>query len=181
MATQAKFMPTTLYRCYSKDTDGQEVLLYIGITSTRMTRLAQHTQNSYWWTHTTHVTIEHFNTREAAQAAEIQAIKTELPIYNVAHAIDRLHTAWSCEMCGERIVRNTGAIVHRPVQHQDWAVYHDKCDPYGSTTYRIRCESVDNYVTWLRVAMSLPAWVDEELAEAFEDCMVRTPKASWWI
>jgi predicted GIY-YIG superfamily endonuclease len=70
--------PTTLYRFF--DARGQ--LLYVGITSDLPTRLRTHNRLQNWWRDVVRTTLEHFESREAARAAELRAIRDELPRYN---------------------------------------------------------------------------------------------------
>jgi hypothetical protein len=72
--------PTTLYRFFG---DGRR-LLYVGITSTGLARWAQHARDKGWWTQVTYVEVRHFDTREEAEEAEITAIRSEDPAYNIA-------------------------------------------------------------------------------------------------
>lgn len=70
-----------LYRCYSVNGD----LLYIGISASAIARLAQHAEASHWFNEIARVDIEPFNTREEAEAAELEAIGTEDPLFNIRH------------------------------------------------------------------------------------------------
>jgi len=72
---------TSLYRHFSKD----DSLLYIGISLSALNRLGQHSSNSHWYTKISKVTIEHFDTRTAAMAAEREAIILEKPAHNIQH------------------------------------------------------------------------------------------------
>ena len=72
---------TTLYRLF--DASGR--LLYVGITSRNpIDRLRAHSRTRWWWEQAVSVRLEHFHSREEAQAAESAAIKDEHPAYNVA-------------------------------------------------------------------------------------------------
>jgi predicted GIY-YIG superfamily endonuclease len=73
-------LPTGLYRHF--DADG--LLLYVGISSKPPQRLAEHARGSDWAKAIARVTIEWFETREAALAAEANAIRDEAPIFNLA-------------------------------------------------------------------------------------------------
>lgn len=74
-------MRTTLYRFF----DVQDRLLYVGIAGRPAERAHQHSKEKEWWLEVTRSTYEHFTTREAAAAAEVAAIVTEHPLYNVVH------------------------------------------------------------------------------------------------
>jgi predicted GIY-YIG superfamily endonuclease len=69
---------TALYRLYSDA--GQ--LLYVGISSDPDVRFRKHSYWQIWWHHVARAEIEWLWTREAASAAEDEAIKFERPLYN---------------------------------------------------------------------------------------------------
>jgi len=73
-------MSCDLYRLY--DVKGQ--LLYVGISWSAMSRLAQHKNEKRWWKTVARVDIEHFATRKQAIQAESAAIKNEQPVHNIA-------------------------------------------------------------------------------------------------
>lgn len=73
-------MTTTLYRFY----DAKDRLLYVGISKAPLARLDQHRHDKPWWTDVARMTLEHHATREAASRAEIAAIRSESPMYNVS-------------------------------------------------------------------------------------------------
>lgn len=71
---------TILYRYY----DNQDQLLYVGITNDQSKRFSQHKVKEWMqFIHT--ATFEHFENRKDAEFAEINAIKKELPLYNISH------------------------------------------------------------------------------------------------
>lgn len=71
---------TALYRLYDADED----LLYIGISETPEKRWVSHADTKSWWPQVAATSVEWFETRELAQAAEAKAIATERTPYNVA-------------------------------------------------------------------------------------------------
>lgn len=73
---------TALYRFFAVD----DVLLYVGVTSSLGTRWSSHATSKPWWPEVHHQTVEWFDTRDAALAAEKAAIKAESPRYNERHA-----------------------------------------------------------------------------------------------
>lgn len=77
--------PTDLYRHF--DADG--ALLYVGISLSALGRLQAHKSGSHWSSKIASVTIESFATREEALRAEKEAIRTERPRFNIAHARER--------------------------------------------------------------------------------------------
>lgn len=74
--------PTQLYRHF--DSEGR--LLYVGISLSAITRLAQHRSASHWSRAIASVRIECFDTRREALAAEAKAILEERPLHNIAGA-----------------------------------------------------------------------------------------------
>jgi hypothetical protein len=81
---------TELYRHF--DVDGR--LLYVGISRSSKVRLSRH-RRSHWFGEIVRIEIERYPTRQAAEAAEIAAIRLEKPLYNVVHTrgtlIDRYY------------------------------------------------------------------------------------------
>jgi predicted GIY-YIG superfamily endonuclease len=73
--------PTTLYRFH----DAAGELLYVGITAQGRGRWYQHQGDKDWWSHVAKATVEHFPNREAAAAAEVEAIRAEKPLHNIKH------------------------------------------------------------------------------------------------
>lgn len=78
-------MSTTLYR--AKSDLGE--LLYVGITAAGLARFREHAEQKPWWQDVAVVELEHHDTREAAAAAEVEAIRTECPRYNIIHGRHR--------------------------------------------------------------------------------------------
>jgi predicted GIY-YIG superfamily endonuclease len=73
-------LPTSLYRLYGTHTRP----LYIGITSDLKVRFATHAALKTWWPEVTRKTVELYAERDVAAAAELEAIKTERPVHNIA-------------------------------------------------------------------------------------------------
>jgi predicted GIY-YIG superfamily endonuclease len=73
-----KKKPTALYRAYS----ATDELLYVGVSISVMARLSQHKSSADWFDGTSRIDVEWYPTKREALAAEMQAIKTEYPIYN---------------------------------------------------------------------------------------------------
>jgi len=73
---------TTLYRMFAADGG----LLYVGISSRAAMRWEQHRGEKPWWSEVARITVEHFADRAAALAAELAAIRSEGPLYNIAGA-----------------------------------------------------------------------------------------------
>lgn len=73
--------PTAVYRFY----DAAGSLLYVGATRIPQRRWSQHASRQSWWTDVARKTIRWHQTKEAALAAEKEAIRTEHPRYNIIH------------------------------------------------------------------------------------------------
>ncbi len=71
---------TALYRHFNAD----GALLYVGISASLLARQASHMLRSHWSRHIATITIERFQTREAALEAEAAAIVAEKPRHNKA-------------------------------------------------------------------------------------------------
>ncbi|GAA4987280.1 GIY-YIG nuclease family protein [Actinopolymorpha pittospori] len=81
--------PNALYRFF--DEDG--ALLYVGITASLPRRLGEHAAEKPWWTSLRRITVDHYDSRAAAIAAETEAIRTERPAWNIREAEPRATTA----------------------------------------------------------------------------------------
>lgn len=73
---------TSLYRYY----DFAGVLLYVGITKDPAMRDAQHAKSSPWHALTSRRSVEWFDGRAEADAAERNAIRDEAPLFNTMHS-----------------------------------------------------------------------------------------------
>jgi excisionase family DNA binding protein len=69
----------TLYRFY----DAEGVLLYVGLTTQGGTRWLTHAKEKSWWLEVATIKVEHLDSLEELVAAELAAIRTEGPRYNV--------------------------------------------------------------------------------------------------
>jgi predicted GIY-YIG superfamily endonuclease len=74
-------MTTALYRPY----DAEQRLLYVGITDDFAGRQAAHRRGSTWAEFACRVKVDWFPSRNAAEQAEIEAIKVEQPVFNDQH------------------------------------------------------------------------------------------------
>lgn len=70
-----------VYRHWSTDD-----LLYIGVSSAFLARQRDHCRQSHWWKDITRITVEYHPDRTAAEAAELAAILSERPAWNIAGA-----------------------------------------------------------------------------------------------
>lgn len=77
--TQHLQLPTFLYRVF----DRQGQLLYVGITSNIGSRISQHSLTKEWWVEVDRVHVEMFESRQLARSAELAAIRSEQPIWNI--------------------------------------------------------------------------------------------------
>lgn len=71
-----------------RNADGE--LLYIGVSIAVIQRVAQHKVCKGWFYEISHIDIEHFDCLGDAESAEIEAIKSEKPKYNIAHMQDEI-------------------------------------------------------------------------------------------
>jgi hypothetical protein len=82
IGTSAIVDRTALYRFF----DSAGALLYVGITASPSTRFTLHSKKSPWWKYVDHArtAVEYHETRILAAAAELAAIKSEGPKWNIA-------------------------------------------------------------------------------------------------
>lgn len=71
--------PTALYRLFNAEGG----LLYVGIGDLKA-RLTAHAREKPWWPEVARKTVEWHPSRSEAEIAELLAIRTEHPLYNVA-------------------------------------------------------------------------------------------------
>lgn len=69
----------TLYRMYAADGS----LLYVGITQRRLQRFYEHNASKPWWSQVDRITLMHYPDRESVERAELVAIQSESPRYNI--------------------------------------------------------------------------------------------------
>jgi len=72
----------TLYRLF----DENDRLLYVGIAWNVRNRFYNHKADKVWWGDVARHELEEYPDRDSVLKAEMLAIKTEFPIYNVLHA-----------------------------------------------------------------------------------------------
>lgn len=70
-----------LYRIF----DDSDRLLYVGITMNVEDRFADHRGSKGWWASATTIRLQHYDSREAVEQAEVEAIRDEAPRFNVRH------------------------------------------------------------------------------------------------
>lgn len=71
---------TVVYRFY----DAHHTLLYVGMSDKAGQRWNRHADEKWWFEQVVRVDVQHYPTREQASEAEVQAIQTEAPVYNIA-------------------------------------------------------------------------------------------------
>lgn len=81
--TPPEGMTTALYRRF----DGDDLLLYVGISDDLRARSRWHERHSPWTPFVSRRTTEWLPSRAAAEAAERVAITTERPLFNQQHAV----------------------------------------------------------------------------------------------
>ena len=79
---------TALYRHF----DASGVLLYVGIAVCPLSRQKAHTCGAHWYGDIASISIEWHHTREQALAAEIDAIRQERPLHNIAGVVRKSAT-----------------------------------------------------------------------------------------
>lgn len=94
-----------LYRIY----DAADSLLYIGISVSAAERLAQHRGSASWWPEVRTIRLERYLDRAAARQAELIAIRTERPVYNIEGSA---HPAWRPDP--ERHANRMAYLARRP-------------------------------------------------------------------
>jgi len=115
----ADAIPTAVYRFY----DSTGVLLYVGITDSPAARWRDHAKRKPWWSQVAERTLAWHPCRQDAAAEELEAIRTEKPIYNVVgKPRERLprNRNW-------RNWNSTKAKAIR-ISEDDWADYKVVCD-----------------------------------------------------
>jgi hypothetical protein len=96
--------PCALYRHFAADGS----LLYVGISLSAITRLAQHLDASTWADEIVRVEIERYVSVDAARAAERAAIKSERPKHNIADTDRNLAVSLSDRIGRERLALALG-------------------------------------------------------------------------
>lgn len=61
----------------------EDILLYVGYSSRVDERQVEHKKSAPWWAESARMEVERFGAREDAIAAELTAIRTEHPLWNV--------------------------------------------------------------------------------------------------
>ena len=110
-------MKTQLYRHF----DADKKLLYVGISLSAFARLSQHKDHSQWFEQIKTVTLESFDTREEAMAAERKAIRTENPQFNIAMKKTLAEIAKEeKELFAERrrAIEESGKLIHQYVDYR---------------------------------------------------------------
>jgi hypothetical protein len=88
---------TALYRLLAAN--GR--LLYVGISNNPDFRWGTHSNKQPWWDEVADRKIEWLDSREAAAAAEVKAIKEERPLYNKQHSVIGTPTMTISEPLGD--------------------------------------------------------------------------------
>lgn len=71
--------------CLYRHFDAEGRLLYVGVSTSLIRRLEQHGRYAHWFSSIAKITIQHFANEREALAAELDAIRTEEPMYNIQH------------------------------------------------------------------------------------------------
>lgn len=120
---------TALYRHYNLSGE----LLYIGISANAMKRIEEH-KKSHWVQNITRIEIQYFDERDDAKKAESLAIKSEFPLFNIAHKPPPISEA---EKLFERIYNNED-FGDQPIYFQNFDVLNGFIKAYKK--YANRCD-----------------------------------------
>jgi hypothetical protein len=146
---------TDLYRYY--DADGQ--LLYVGISLSAVARASQHRSEKGWWRDVARMTVEHLPSRAEAVAAELEAIRTEAPIHNVAGNGETIRrygpkgqysvtvspkhmNPWACMYCGRGCGKSPQDAFIQVDNSDYWWVLCSGCDDNPNPRYWIDASRV---------------------------------------
>lgn len=123
----------TLYRFF----DDEGVLLYVGITEAPLVRLDGHAAVQPWWHLVATASYEHFPTRAQARDAEVAAIQSEQPAFNVA---DNGNRALSERLAGWEARMNRRAIA---AARALWGEKDFRLPPYETPCPMERCGALE--------------------------------------
>lgn len=128
-------MPLTLHILY-RFFDIDEVLLYVGITNNPARRWAKHEKDKSWWLEVTDIQLEHFNSREEVEKAEIEAIKNEKPLYNIKHSLGvgsfgPKPRVCSCGSTAVVVYVHTGEAMKFHMDYAEWEKKFELVGPDG--------------------------------------------------
>ena len=106
--------PTSVYLYY----DVVGLLLYVGITSRRTGRQAEHNADKTWWPYVVRQEIEHYGTRSEALSRESSLIAERRPPFNTQHNPNWRYSRTAYEAMRPRLLRDPLDLA----QELDWAV-----------------------------------------------------------
>lgn len=138
-----------LYRFYSEK--GQ--LLYVGITNNPGNRFSQHQADKPWWHDVAGISVEKFDTRPDALAAEARAIHVENPLHNIkrptvgkrapnAPKRPTRELVWRCNVCGQPVTNGDGYI------HVDLTKAHKYDADYKALRNRVSAKDPAGWRSW---------------------------------
>jgi hypothetical protein len=160
-------MTLDLYRFF----DANDQLLYVGISLSAVTRMAQHRGTQPWWHEVATVKVQQLGarTRQEAQAIERAAIHAEQPRHNVIHNrpshTPRAVQQWVCMKCRDQISRGSQqGFLQVPAGSEGWQCVCLGCDPIGGTLYWIDSGRLTNKSDVHRWSLHLrrKRWFDAE-------------------
>ena len=73
-----------LYRFFND----QDRLLYVGLTNNIRSRVGDHRRDKPWWKYAVTIRLERYDSLAELARAELAAIETEHPRYNIRHALE---------------------------------------------------------------------------------------------
>lgn len=99
-------------------------LLYVGVTNGGLRRFMEHAKDKTWWREVAQIDVEHVHcSRRVIEDIEREAIRTERPLYNVAHNVVRVELP--PPVANDHVARVLAA-----------ATREHHCDPDGSCPMR---------------------------------------------
>lgn len=137
-------MKQKLYRHF----DANGSLLYVGISSSITARIAAHKNSSHWFDDVVTIKIESYETREQVLEAELLAIQTEFPKFNIMNSLleHRVTRDWKSVLLGfSGVARKLGINEN---QFQRMIVNGEFNVPYlpGLKTRKWRIEDIDDFI-----------------------------------
>lgn len=113
--------PHALYRFF----DGEDRLLYIGITVNPGGRFGQHSDDKPWWSEIARIAMEPHPDRGAVLEAERRAIVSERPRYNKQHNKTHLAAA-PAPIVGHSTVDAACDVCNQPVERDGYLILYGR-------------------------------------------------------
>jgi predicted GIY-YIG superfamily endonuclease len=173
--------PHVLYRYF----DADDNLLYVGITNSPLSRMSQHFRDKGWFAKAARTTYEHFASRPELEAAEVKAIQSEKPKYNIAHSVaptpKRMVLKPQAKYANSRdanyfqapdaIASEDGADAEREARLAELQQMFDRRATYMMHEYCPSCDLLTlfrEYDDLVKCGNCLGMWLPEEIPSNFE-------------